>query len=85
MIPLGVATVKVAVSLDEETVREVDALVQQHAFPSRSRAIQEALAEKLIRLSRSRLAEQCKLLDPDEEKDMAEEFSPNELELWQNC
>lgn len=79
------ATVKIAITLEEEIVREVDALVARHAFPSRSRAIQEAVAEKLARLSRSRLAEQCALLDQGEEQELAEEFSPNEMERWLEC
>ena len=76
------ATRKVAITLDEDTVREVDLLVAHRMFPSRSRAIQEAVAEKLVRLNRSRLAEQCELLDRSEEQAMAEEFSPVELEQW---
>jgi hypothetical protein len=45
--------------------------------------IQEAVADKLARLSRSRLAEQCALLEKAEEQSLAEEFSPEELEAWQ--
>jgi hypothetical protein len=48
-------------------------------------AIQEAVAEKLARLSRSRLTEQCALLDANEEQAMAEEFSPEELKLRREC
>ena len=76
------STRKVAITLDEDTVREVDLLVAHRMFPSRSRVIQEAVAEKLVRLNRSRLAEQCELLDRSEEQAMAEEFSPGELEQW---
>ena len=79
------ATRKVAITLDEDTVREVDLLVEQRTFPSRSRVIQEAVSEKLARMNRSRLAEQCALLDRDEEQAMAEEFSPGELKQWLRC
>ncbi len=79
------ATKKVAITLDEHTVREVDSLVARRTFPSRSRIIQEAVSEKLARMNRSRLAEQCELLDRDEEQGMAEEFSPEELEQWLQC
>ena len=79
------ATKKVAITLDEHTVREVDSLVARRTFPSRSRIIQEAVSEKLARMNRSRLAEQCELLDRDEEQGMEEEFSPEELEQWLQC
>jgi len=79
------ATKKIAITIEEETVRQVDELVELHFFPSRSKAIQDAVAEKLARTSRSRLAEQCALLNADEERSMAEEFSPGELEQWRNC
>jgi len=36
---------KIAVSLDPEALKEVDRLVESGAFPSRSRLIQDALAE----------------------------------------
>jgi len=79
------ATTKIAITIDEETVRRVDELVAGAVYPSRSRAIQEAVADKLARLTRSRLAEQCALLDVEEEQALAEEFSPDELEQWQQC
>ena len=69
--------------MERETVRRVDALVASEVFPSRSRAIQEAVADKLSRLSRSRLDEQCELLDITEEQSMADELGPEEEELWQ--
>jgi len=78
-------TTKIAITIEEETVRRVDELVASRVYPSRSRAIQEAVAHQLARLSRSRLAEQCALLDPHEEQAVAEEFSPEELELWRRC
>lgn len=77
------ATTKIAISLDEEDARKLDDLVSSKVYPSRSKVIQEALAEKLARISRSRLAEQCALLDIAEEQKMAEEFSPGEIEQWQ--
>lgn len=64
---------KIAISLEEETLRRVDRLVKNHVFPSRSKAIEEALTEKLERLERRRLARECALLDPQEERALAEE------------
>lgn len=64
---------KVAISLDESTLNRLDKLVQKQVFPNRSQAIQEAVAEKLARLERSRLARECAKLDPAFEKALAEE------------
>lgn len=38
---------KLAISLDEKTLREVDSLVARRVFPNRSRTIGEAIQEKL--------------------------------------
>jgi hypothetical protein len=47
-----------------------------------ARAIQEAVAEKLARMDRSRLAAECAKLDPDFEKALAEAGLGRELESW---
>ena len=44
------ASVKVVVTIDRETLERVDNLVSRKVFPSRSRAIQAAVAEKLARM-----------------------------------
>ena len=59
---------KVAISLDESTLSRLDKLVQKQVFPNRSQAIQEAVAEKLARLEKSRLAQECARLDPKRRK-----------------
>jgi len=73
---------KVAISLEQATLNRLDRLVRRRMFPSRSQAIQEAVAEKLARLERSRLARECAKLDPRHEKALAEEGLPDELERW---
>jgi Arc/MetJ-type ribon-helix-helix transcriptional regulator len=65
--------VKIAIRLDERILAQVDWLVRSGRFPSRSRVIQVALAEKLERLRQGRLARECAKLDPAEEKAFAEE------------
>ena len=50
---------KVAISLDESTLNRLDPLVKKQIFPNRSQAIEEAVAEKLARLEKSRLAQEC--------------------------
>ena len=76
------STIKVAITLDEKTLAELDRLVKRRVFPSRSRAIQEAIEEKLRRLKRTRLAEECSKLDPEFEKALADEGFASELTQW---
>lgn len=73
---------KVAVTLNNELVEELDELIAQRRFPNRSQAIEAALAEKLARLARTRLAREAAKLDPDEEKALAEEGMGAELATW---
>ena len=73
---------KVAISLEEETLRRLDQLVRQDVFPNRSQAIQRAVEEKLERIERSRLAQECAKLDPAFEKTLAEEGMSEDLSQW---
>ncbi len=73
---------KIAITLDDRTVGRLDRLVQKKAYPNRSRAIEEAVQEKLDRLDRSRLAEECAKLDPDAEQALAEEGLSAEAGEW---
>ena len=51
-------------------------------FPNRSRAIQEAIAEKIERIEKSRLARECAKLDAEEEARIAEEGMDSEVDEW---
>ncbi len=73
---------KVAISLDQSTLDRLDKLVQKQVFPNRSRAIEEAVAEKLARLERSRLDQECAKLDPLFEKALAEEGLSEDRAEW---
>ena len=73
---------KIAVSLDESLLARLDRLVRSKVFPSRSRAIQDAVEEKLARLDRTRLAQECAKLDPAYEQALAEEGMAGELSKW---
>jgi metal-responsive CopG/Arc/MetJ family transcriptional regulator len=75
-------TIKIAITLNQNTLERLDRLVRNHIFPNRSRAIQGAVQEKLQRMERSRLARECAKLDPDFEKTMAEEGLSEELSEW---
>ena len=76
------AVAKIAITLEEQLLRRLDGLVKAHVFPNRSKAIQEAVEEKLKRLEGARLARECAKLDPEEEKAMAEEGFSTELDQW---
>ena len=67
------ASVKVAITLEQETLRQVDSLVLRRVFQNRSRAIQIALHEKIERVEGSRLAAECAKLDPKFEQSLADE------------
>ena len=73
---------KIAITLESGLLSEVDALVKKHIFPNRSRAIQEAVKEKLSRLNHSRLAQECAKLDPAYEKALADEGLTEDLFEW---
>ena len=73
---------KIAITLESDVLAEVDALVKKRMFPSRSRAIQVAVKEKLERLGHTRLAQECANLDPEYEKSLAEEGLTEDLSEW---
>ncbi|RPI52502.1 MAG: CopG family transcriptional regulator [Deltaproteobacteria bacterium] len=76
------AASKIAITLEKDTLKRLDMLVKSNFFPNRSKAIQEAVAEKLTRMEKSRLAQECAKLDPDFEQSLAEEGFTSELEEW---
>ena len=76
---------KVAISLDESTLDRLDKLVKKQVFPNRSQAIEEAVAEKLARIEKIRLAQECAKLDPAFEKALAEEGLYEDLAEWPEC
>jgi metal-responsive CopG/Arc/MetJ family transcriptional regulator len=74
------SSAKIAISLDPEALKQVDQLVEGVLFPSRSKLIQDAVAEKLQRLRRVRLAQECAKLEPVAERAAAEERFQGEAE-----
>jgi len=79
---MKMSTAKVAITMDENILRQLDRLVKNRVFENRSRAIQEAVREKLSRLERNRLARECAKLDRKFEQAMAEEGLSVEVEKW---
>ena len=73
---------KVAITLDAELLYRVDELVARREFRNRSQAIETALAEKLMRARRTRLARECAKLNPADEKALAEEGLDGSVDAW---
>ena len=73
---------KLAVTLDADLVDDLDHLVAERQFTNRSQAIESAVAEKLSRLAKTRLARECAKLNPKEEKALAEEGLAGSAETW---
>ncbi len=79
---LFVPKAKVALTLDATLVSRVDDLVSKQRFRNRSQAVETALAGKLDRLTRARLAQECAKLDPAEEQRLADEGLLATGETW---
>jgi Arc/MetJ-type ribon-helix-helix transcriptional regulator len=77
------STAKLAISMDIKMLKRLDRLVQKQLYPSRSKAIQEALEEKLAKIDRSRLFIECEKLNPKEEMELAEEGMGSEMGEWE--
>lgn len=73
---------KIAITLDERFIGELDRLVDKHVFQSRSQAIQEAVSEKLLRMKRTRLAEESAKLEPAFERAISDEGFTEDMKQW---
>jgi metal-responsive CopG/Arc/MetJ family transcriptional regulator len=76
------STTKVAITLDKDLLVKLDRLVRNGHFKNRSRAIQEAVSEKLAGLKRGRLERESRKLNRGEEQAMAEEGLTAEAGEW---
>lgn len=75
-------TAKIAITLDARLLERLDRSAEVRGYPSRSRAIQEAVREKLERWDHARLARECAKFDPREEQQLSEEGLSADLEAW---
>ncbi len=64
---------KIAITLDERLLRVIDRWVKQGRYPNRSKAVQAAVADKIERWNRTRLAAELEHLDANEERALADE------------
>jgi metal-responsive CopG/Arc/MetJ family transcriptional regulator len=64
---------KIAITIDEQLLKQIDRLVSERRFPNRSRAIQDAVREKIERVESNRLARELSKLDRVFEQQLADE------------
>ena len=76
------AASKIAITIEKRTLTKLDRLVREHVFPNRSKAIQQALEEKINNLEKDKLTLECEKLDPREEIKLAEEGFASEKDQW---
>jgi metal-responsive CopG/Arc/MetJ family transcriptional regulator len=73
---------KIAITLNKNLLQEIDRLVEEGTFMNRSQAIEAAVEAKLGSLQKARLIEECRKLEPVEEKELAEEGLPRDETEW---
>ena len=74
------ARAKIAITVDEHALEEIDRLVREGLFANRSKAFEAAVQERIAQLHRSRLARECARLDRAEEQALADEGYASESE-----
>jgi len=73
---------KIAITLDKQSIGELDRLVEERVFQNRSQAVQEAVSEKLQRIKRTRLAVESGKLNLQFERELAEEGLAEDVKAW---
>ena len=73
---------KIAITVSPLVLNRLDAWVQSEHYASRSEAIEHAVEAQLQRLERTRLADQCALLDANEEQAMADSGLAADTAAW---
>jgi metal-responsive CopG/Arc/MetJ family transcriptional regulator len=71
---------KIAITVDEDALAEIDRLVREGVFPNRSRAIELAVQDRIAKLGRSRLARESAKLNAPEEQALADERYVGDVE-----
>jgi Arc/MetJ-type ribon-helix-helix transcriptional regulator len=76
------SAIKIGITIQGHLLDRIDRLVKAGVFPNRSKALQEAVQEKLARFDRGRLARECAKLDKKTERSIAEESLFGEMSEW---
>ena len=75
-------TKKITITLEKNTVDDIDKLVKVNKYKSRSKAIQMAIEEYLKMAEKQKLYDQIDKLDEEEEMKVAEETMEAVNEIW---
>jgi metal-responsive CopG/Arc/MetJ family transcriptional regulator len=76
------ATAKIAITLEKNILQRLDLLVKSHFFPNRSKAIQEAVQDKLRKIEQNRLEIESLKLNKKFEQALSEEGFSLEADEW---
>ena len=71
---------KIAITVDEHALAEIDRLVREGVYANRSKAIEAAVQDRLERSRHSKLARESAKLDKSEEQALANEGYAGESE-----
>ena len=73
---------KIAVTIDSRLLAAVDRYVQEQKAGSRSSFFEDAVAERMERYEKNRLARELEKIEPAGERELAEEGLSAENEKW---
>ena len=73
---------KVAVTIERDLIVKLDRMVSEGKYPSRSSAVEDAVIERMVKVEKSRLAEESAKLDPAYEQALADEGLFGDLSEW---
>jgi Arc/MetJ-type ribon-helix-helix transcriptional regulator len=73
---------KVAVTIDRDLLSRLDRLVAEGRYASRSRAVEEAVEERLDKVELTRLAREAAKLEPGFEQALADEGLAGDMMEW---
>ena len=73
---------KVAVTIEKDLIIKLDRLVSEGKYPSRSSAVEDAVIERMVKVEKTRLAEESAKLDPAYEQALADEGLLGDLSEW---
>ena len=76
------STSRITITLDEGLLKRLDYLVQAAPYSSLSRAIQEAVEDKLRKANRNDFERELVKLDPQFEQEMADEGLCEDAREW---
>ncbi len=68
--------------MEKDLIVKLDRMVSEGKYPSRSRAVEDAVIERMVKVEKSRLAEESAKLDPAYEQALADEGLLGDLSEW---